>query len=493
MRMAVGGFEHETNSFSNKPVTAQSVAAVLADGPALIERYRGVRCTMGGYIDECAARGIELVPAMYADIPPCAPTVQTVFEDFRDRFVEELWAYHQEQPLDAIALTLHGAGIAEGYPDLETEILRALRARFGSEMPIGVVLDLHGNITEEMMTLCDISLGYKSYPHVDTYDSARKMAALLHEHLTTGKRFYQALVRLPWHLPPAMGVTLSGPAHDIMVYDEQLTASEPTLRDVTFYQGFPYGDVPFSGVSVSAVAEDPEDAQRFAAQAADYAWSRRTDFDVPVHSAEQAVALAEQAEAPVVINEGSDNPGGGAPGDGTHLLRVLIERDLPGTAFGYICDPETVQQAIAAGVGQTIDCRLGGKTDTIHGTPVEVKGAYVKTISDGTFIVKNPMGAGARRNLGPSVLLQVGNVSVVLASKSTQTLDDGPFRMVGLDWQDLRIAALKSAQHFKGWWTGRAKSIVSCDSPGIHSADLSIFDYQALDKSYYPFNPDRTR
>ena len=189
----------------------------------------------------------------------------------------------------------------------------------------------------------------------------------------------------------------------------------------------------------------------------------------------------------MIINESSDNPGGGAPGDGTHLLREMLERDIPGSVYGYIHDPEVVQLALAAGVGGTFDCRLGGKRDNLHGAPIEIKRAYVKTISDGKFIKKNPMGAGGLADYGPTVLLQVGNVGVVVSGARSQTLDDGPFRIVGVDWRDMRILALKSSQHFKGWWVGRAKTIIPCDSPGIHSADLSLFDHKQVNKDYFPF------
>jgi microcystin degradation protein MlrC len=255
---------------------------------------------------------------------------------------------------------------------------------------------------------------------------------------------------------------------------------------VTFVHGFPYSDVAFSGASVTAVAETPEAAQRAAQQAAQYAWSRRKDFLQPTYSAEQAMDLAQQSPGPVVINEGSDNPGGGAPGDGTHLLREMLKRDLPGSAYGFITDPEVVRQAVAAGVGTRIDCLLGGKTDDRHGAPIELKGALVRTISDGVYVKKNPMGAGGIGKLGTTVLLQAGNVSIVVAAGRRQTMDDAPFRLAGIDWQDMRILALKSAQHFKGWWVGRAKTIIPCDSPGIQSADLAGFDYQHLSTDYFP-------
>ena len=486
MRIAFGGYEHETNNFSTIPVTGAVMDQIMHRGEDLVRRHTGIRTMVGGVLDECAALGIQAVPTIYGEAGPCAATEQGAFEAFLKELVDRLWAVHCEEPLDAIALTIHGAGVAEGYPDMEAAQLRAIRERFGPEIPIGMVLDLHGNLTPEMMELSNITVGFQCYPHTDTYECGRLLTRLLHEQHTTGKPLHQALVQLPWHIAPAFGVTLSGPAHDVMLYNQQLVKEDPALRDITFFQGFPYSDVPFAGASVTAVAETADAARQAARKAARYAWSRRKDFLQPINSAQQAMDLAERAEGPVVINESSDNPGGGTPGDGTFLLREMLKRDLPGSVYGFIRDAEVVQQALAAGVGGRIDCLLGGKTDNCHGQPVELKGAYIKTISDGVYVKKNPMGAGAIASIGPTVLLQVGNVYVIVATGRRQVLDDGPFRIVGIDWQDMNILALKSAQHFKGWWVGRARTIIPCDSPGIQSADLGSFAYKHLNTDYFP-------
>ena len=487
MRIATGGFEHETNSFCTIPVTKEKVRRATVSGAAFFERNRGVRNMDGGTIDACRDLGIELVAVSRAELDSSGPTERAAYEEFRDRMAEELWRAHLAKPLDAISLNLHGAGIADGYPDLEADLLRAIRARFGDGIMIGITLDLHANVTPEMMELSDVTVGYKTYPHVDTYESAYRVVELLHESWKRGKRFHQALVRLPWHIAPACGVTLSGGARDVMQYNRNLTERTPGVFDVTFFHGFPYADVPFSGASVTAVAETPEAARAAAEQAAEYAWSVRHGFTAPINSPEMAMDLAEKEPGVVVINESSDNPGGGAPGDGTHLLREMLKRDLPGSVFGYIYDPAVARQACEAGPGKRIDCLLGGKSDERHGAPIPLTGALVKQVSDGRFVVKNPMGEGGTVNLGPTALLAVGNVGIIVSEGRVQTLDDGPFEIVGVDWRKMRFIALKSSQHFKGWWQGRADAIIPCDSEGIHSADLGIFEYRYLDKTYYPF------
>ena len=268
MRIAFGGYEHETNNFSTIPVSAEDLDRLLRRGEDLVTTFTGVKSMVGGVLDEAKALEIQVVPTVYGEAGPCAATEQRGFEAFLQELADRMWAAHCEAPLDAIALTIHGAGVAEGYPDMEAAQLRAIRERFGPEIPIGMVLDLHGNLTPEMMELSNITVGFQCYPHTDTYECGRLLTRLLHEQHTIGKPLHQALVQLPWHIAPAFGVTLSGPAHDVMLYNQQLVKEDPALRDITFFQGFPYSDVPFAGASVTAVAETADAAQQAARKAA---------------------------------------------------------------------------------------------------------------------------------------------------------------------------------------------------------------------------------
>jgi len=487
MRFGIGGFFHETNSFSNIPVTMQSVSWVEKE--QMVKVYKGVKAYIGGFYDEAEKQNVDVFSSVMARDCPSGHITTEVVEKVRDRMVELLWEAHQEKPFDALAIHLHGAAVGDGYPDVDGEILRALREKFGPAMPIGVVLDLHGNITDLMMQSTDILVGIKTYPHIDEYGAARIMFSLLCDKVRSGYKTYQSKVCLPWHIVPAEGLTTAGPAHDIQQLLYKLEGEEPELLQASFFQGFPYSDIEDAGASVTTVAKTQEAADRCAMEIARYAWSLRREFAVPANSAKTAFDLAvaiPDGPLPVVINESSDNTGGGAPGDGTHLLREMLERNLPGSAFGYIYDPEVVKQAVASGVGSTISCKLGGKMDDLHGDPVEIKEAYVKTISDGRFKNYSPKGGGNLVDLGLSACLEVGNVSIVVASGRTQAMDDGVLRMAGLCKDYLKFVAVKSSQHFRAWWDSHSRGIVPCDSPGIHCADLTVFDFKYANPDYFP-------
>jgi len=488
MRIGVGGFFHETNTFSNIPFTLKIAQAHGVPKERYFECFNRVEAYMGAFIHEAEAQGVEIEPSFYTSECPSGLIQREALEMARDRIVEGLWQGHQEAPFDALSIHLHGAAVADEYPDADGEILRAVRETFGPDMPIGVVLDLHGNISDQMIENCDLMIGIKCYPHTDEYGAARIMFAKLCEMVREKYRVYKKIIHLPWLMVPAEGLTMSGPAHDVqqLLYKWE---EDPEIVQATFFHGFPYSDVEEAGVSVVTMAKTQEAADKSSLDIARYAWSRRHDFRVHANSPEEAMDLALQVpagEGPVLINESSDNTGGGAPGDGTFLLREMLKRNLPNTAMGYIYDPEVVQQAIASGIGTTISCKLGGKMDNLHGDPIEIENAYVRNISDGVYVNQSEKGGKFTLRLGPAVCLQVGNVSVVVASGRTQAMDDGVFRMVGLSRELLDIVAIKSSQHFKAWWKDRSRAMIPCDPPGVQCADLTGFAFKHAHTEYFP-------
>lgn len=488
MRVGIGGFRHETNSFSNVVTTVERFQDLNYEfGQTLIDHnIGGVRTPLGGFIDEADALGIELAPSFYANATPSGHITPDTLQTLTNNLVNSMWEQHSQAPLDAIALTLHGAGVSDLSDDIEGFALQALRERFGYDIPIGVTLDLHANVTPKMVSLSNVLMGVKCYPHVDEYENARALLHHLYEHVVNKVPVHQTLLPLPWLLAPGGGVTISGPAHDVQQLTIRMEEENADLLQATFFHGFPYADIPEAGVTIVAVAKTQEAADAAAKEIAQYAWKHRAEFAPVCLSPAEAIDKAlEFAKGPVVINESSDNPGGGAPGDGTYLLRELLSRNLPNTAYGGFWDPAVVQQAIAAGVGNKITCYLGAKADNLHGEPILLENAYVKTISDGTYITKSAMGAGKASTLGPSVLLQVGNVKIGVSTSRRQTLDCNAFEILGINYEDMHILGLKSSQHFKAWWKDRAH-IVSCDPPGIHCSNLSVFDFKYANTAYYP-------
>lgn len=488
MRIAFATFSQETNGFCNVRVDLPALRAATVQGEAMRRASDGAHTYLGGVYDEARARGVELVFTRATSLKPSGPCYEDAAEECLEGILAYLCREYEKEPYDGIVLFMHGACATPKHPDIEGELLEMIRGKLGCAIPIGIVLDLHGNITQKMVELSDILIGCKCYPHIDEYEQGRRILALLEEKIRLGYKTYRRLVKLPWHMVPAQGLTEGdGPAADVKRLTEQKEQEDPELLQLSFFQGFPYSDIPDCSVSFIAVAKTQEAADRNALEIARYAWDRREDFAIPLYGAEEAVALALKAEKkPALVHESADNPGGGTAGDGTDLLREMLRVNVP-SAFGFIFDPEVAELAKKAGVGSKISCLLGGKTDKLHGEPIELKDAYVRCISDGRSIRKNPMGLGRKDCLGTTVCLEVGNVQIVVGSLRTQTFDEGPFTTVGVDWRLLDLVALKSAQHFKGWWAGQVETIIPCESHGVMTANISLLDFKRADTSYYPF------
>ena len=502
MRFAIGGFNHETNAFSNVPTNIESFRKyTLLNGTEILARCRGIRGYVGGSIDEADEQGIELVPTLYCTTNPSGLITPETYDFISDTIVEGLEKAHKEAPLDGILLELHGAAHAVNSLDPEGDLIRRVRTIFGPGMPIGVVLDLHANVSQDMVRYSDILIGVKCYPHTDQYDQGRNIVKLLADKVRGGYPVYEALVKLPLIIVPASGSTLKGPAAEVRNLILGMEASDPDILNMTFFHSFPYTDVDYALATATCAAKSKEKAEQAALRVAEYVWAHRADFAPeslsPMEAFDRALTMLERTggkgpsgeSLPVIINESSDNPGSGCPQDGTWLLREFLRRDMKDTLLSSIYDPETVEQALAAGVGATIHVRLGGKTHPLHGEPIEAD-AYVKTLSDGRYTSRSPMGLGGQANVGPLVLLVIGNVYVTVVSKRAQIMDDGHMEVAGLDYHKIRIMGVKSAQHFRGFWETRVSGLGACDPPGLQKSDVSVYDLKLLPRSAYPLNPD---
>ncbi|MFD0713753.1 M81 family metallopeptidase [Paenibacillus sp. GCM10027626] len=485
MRIAIGQVLHETNTFSSERTDEAAFRRQeWCEEAEIVPEHDGVRDYVGGMIDEARAiGGITLVPTLAVSAEPSGIITAAAWRRIKEALLASL---SKIDGIDGICLALHGAGIAENCDDIEGELLHDIRAMFGPSMPIVATLDLHANVTALMVNNADVLLGVNYYPHSDEYDRGREAIAMLH-HMFLGKiKPCMHLERLPMIMPTC--TTLFGPAAQVNEVCWEWE-SRPHMLDCTFFHGFPYSDRANTAVTVVAIANNnPALAQEAATSAAQAIWDKRAAFDIRYLSpAEGMRAALAAAEHPVIINETSDNPGAGAPGDGTYLLRVMLAANEPGTCFCHICDPEVVEQAFQAGVNGWIDTELGGKTDQLHGTPLQIR-AQVAALTDGVFVQTSPMWSGKRVDLGRSARLLIGNVDVIVTTIKSQLLDDELLKLHQIDYRSCRVVGIKSSQHFRGFFQDRVPEIITVDSPGISTFDFSIFPYEHIKRPIYPLD-----
>lgn len=491
-RVAIGGIAQETNTFTGIPTTLREFegrGGELSVGDAVIAGHRGVNSVVGGFVDELEAAGAHLLPTLHARATPGGPLTRDTYEYLRDDLLARLTAL---EGFDAVALALHGAMVADGYPDPEGDLLTRVRVVAGAR-PVYAVLDLHANVSRTMVEQADLLVGYKTYPHVDMAACGRQAAAVLRRALAGEVRPRGAFVPLPMLLPSIRMRTIDahGPYARLQRDAAARAEAEPDVLEIGLYGGFPYADVPFHHASVLVYhAAGADRADALARSLAQRFWDARHDFLAELEPAEAAVERALAARVhPVVLADVADNPGSGGTGDTPGLLRLLLERDAPGTFVGILFDPESTDQAFALGEGATGAFALGGKVNTDHGASVRVE-ARVEHLSDGDFTVTGPMMRGKRERLGPSALLRVGNVLVGVSEGRASVNDPAMLRMLGLELADLRVLALKVKGHFRAAFDPLVASVIEAEAPGASMTDFTRLRYGQRLTPAFPFEPD---
>lgn len=488
MRIAICEFGRETNTFAKGLVTYSDILPAWIPADRLISVFRGSAQYLGGMIQAAEEEDVQLVPISSMRITASATIADAAMEQALSVICEEL--AQVKDSIDGICFAMHGAGCSETEFDMESYTLRKLRKVVGSEMPITASLDLHANLSQEMLQLSQGLFGIKENPHVDCaaagYAACKALAGILRGELKPRT----ALIQLPLMITPATGSTYSDPMKSVKEYFAQY-CQEHHLVDTTLFHGFSAADHENSSCSVLVIAND-SDPYPHAKALANYFWNRRGEFIPHTLSPDEAIdqALALRKNGYVIINEISDNPGSGCPGDGTHLLRALLKRNLPNTVFQFIRDKEVAKQAKEAGVGARISICLGGKTDDMHGKPIELDGVEVVAVSDGRFEHSSPLYTGLWCYLGTTVRLRHGNVEFIVSTNLTQATDDGALRITGSYLERYQIVCLKSANHFRGFFESRADAIVTADPPGLRCSDLTTYPFKRIPRPMYPLDPD---
>ena len=483
MRILIGQIAHETNTFSNVKTDKKAFSLWGWDtGETITTKHHSVRNYLGGMIARAEELGIEIIPTFATFAYPSGVITKETYEALK---LELLNGIQNAKDYDAICLALHGAGVTEMTEDLEGDLLKEIRKIAGYEVPVVITLDLHANVTQTMVSEADAILGNHLYPHTDSYEIGIEAVNVAQKIVENGLKPTMHLIKLPLAIPTS--TTNLSPAKDVndLCFEWEKNSR---MIDCTFYHGFPYTNISDFGVTVLATSHnDPEIAREAAQDVASYIWEHKEAFFIKQPSPKEGIVQALQHDGyPVVLNETSDNPGGGTPGDGTYLLRALLEEKVEKACFGFIYDPEVVDIAFRAGVGANIEVMLGGKTDQLHGEPIPLI-AYVKCLTDGTFIQSSPMGKGGQVNLGRSVRLQSGGVDMIVCSVKSQTLDEQIFLLHGIDVSAYKIVALKSSQHFRAGFEPISSKIITVDSPGLTTLDFTAFQYTNLKTKLYPF------
>jgi microcystin degradation protein MlrC len=482
MRIAIGGFQHETNSFAPMPATRADFETAdawpgLTRGAELFDAIAGINLPAAGFVTAARSARHQLLPLSWCSATPSGPVTEDAFEYVSDLLLGDLAAIRH---LDAIYLDLHGAMVAEHCADADGELLRRVRTLVGPDVALVASLDFHANVSPGMVAEADALVAYRTYPHVDMAATGERALAALTDlrglHERSG-----ALEQLPFLIPLTSQSTLAEPMRTLSAQAAGLENAAGIVT-VSFTPGFPASDVPEVGPAVFGYGSPGvigPAVQGFAAEVA----RREPEFALEILPVAETLAALRRMRPdrgrPVILADTQDNPGAGGNADTTGLLKALIESGLDAVLAGVIWDPKVAAIAHAAGLGAAVEVALGAHS----GFPGErpISGRFrVRALGDGRFTATGPFYRGARMELGAMALLEIGGVTIAVASRKQQAADQSMFRHLGVEPRDFAVVALKSSVHFRADFADLAHEILIVAAPGPNLADPARLPFRNL-------------
>ncbi len=496
MKLVIAQMKHETNTYSPVPTPLARFAVdgtVPPEGDAALAAYRGTGAAMAAFIELAEQAGASFVIPIAASAWPSGPVEDTAFEHIAGRICAAVRA-----GCDAVLLDLHGAMVTQTHEDGEGELLRRIRA-IAPTVPIGVALDMHTNLYDDMGRLATVIAGYQTYPHVDMYETGLRAGRATLALLQGRARPTLAFGRKPM-LPHVMRQgSDDSPNRELQARCKQMEAQGALCA--TVFVGFPNADIECAGLSAVVVTDgDAPQAERWRDELLDMAWAAREAFVYQIEPLAQSMQQAQQlaasrkpgdgqAAGPVVLLDHSDNCASGGTMDTMTVLGAMLDAGLHDAAAFAIFDPEAVQRMIAAGVGQTVTLPLGGKMDMPaigqKGQPRTVTGR-VKLICDGRYRNDGPMARGELNSMGPTVVLDTGGIEIVVISNHVEPHDLAAFRAVGIAPERKQYLMLKSRIHWRAGLRRIAFAVVECAGTGVCTSDYAALAFKRVRRPMYP-------
>jgi microcystin degradation protein MlrC len=493
MRLLIAMMKHETNTFSPVPTPLARFGPLY--GEAAIRAYRGTGTGLGAYLDLAERERAEIVLPIAAGAPPSRPVEDSAYAHITDTICEAV----ARGGFDGIMLDLHGAMVTESLDDGEGQLLKRLRA-IDAKTPIAVSLDMHANLYDEIIANATVVTGYRTYPHIDTYETGRLAGEIL---LRTIRGEVTPVIA--WGNAPMLPHVMRQGTDDHPNKELQrrcaAMSGEGALA-ASLFTGFPHADIANAGLSAVVVTDgDRKLAEDLRDELLDRGWVEREAFVYHIEPLQQSVARAKSmppsspGEGPIVLLDHYDNCASGGTMDTTVVLAEILRQRLENVAAFAIYDPEAVQQAIAAGVGAEVSLSIGGKIAMpaipADSPPLTVTGT-VKTISNGRYRNRGPMARGVQMDMGPSVVLDTGPVEIVLISRHVEPSDLNCLSSLGIDPTQKRYVMLKSRIHWRAGLGAMAKAVVDCAGVGVCTSDYGQLDFQKVRRPIYPLDlPNR--
>jgi microcystin degradation protein MlrC len=503
LRIATLGIHHETNTFANNPTTMDSFKVsgmqtyAVQRGQQYYDMHELSHTSMAGFIQASKRLDFELVPLIFAATDPGGTISKEVFDTLGGEALDML---SDQGPFDGVLLNQMGAAVSEEYPDMDGQLARRVREIVGPDVPVAMTLDLHANVSQQMADETDALVIYKTNPHTDAVPRAHDACDLIFR-----------MARENWRpakwieMPPMVVGIFQHDTRDMpmkaVIDDLETVLAQPGIVGGSIGEGYPWSDVHENGLACYVLHESSiDEAKKAARWIADRAWANRKELYEPVGpTASEAVEYAlKQAtdkpedSGPVVLLDVGDNIGAGSSGDSTFLLAEAVTQGAA-SWLQTVRDTEAISACLEAGIGNKVTIEVGGKTDSLHGEPIRLTGRVTR-ISDGRFEDSGTVHAGWRFfDGGTTVVIETKEgPTVALVTTRVGNMSREQFYSLGYRPEDFDIVVAKGVVSPRPAYQPIASEMVTVNTPGATSADMSSFEFKRVRKSVYPLDMEAT-
>ncbi|HLI34892.1 MAG TPA: M81 family metallopeptidase [Terriglobia bacterium] len=482
MRIAFACVMQESNSFAPAPSVLEDFD--LEFDSSIVSAYRGTNTEVGGFLSELERFGAEPAPLISAFALASGPIRDEAFDSL-SRLLSERVA---DCRCDGLLMALHGAWLGESHASADAELMRRVRSAVGPDTPVVASLDFHANVRPSLLAEVDAVVGYRTYPHVDMAETGQKAARLLHEMIARGIRPRAYWLPIPLLAPPQRATTDLPPLRETMASLDQEFGAEAVLS-ASFFCVQPWLDVRDVSSSLVVIARSADDEIPLRMRKiAGELWNRRDEFEVDWVDPHDLVRRAlENDRRPVIVSEAFDGTTGGGPGDNPGLLSVLLPHQGEISACLFIVDAEAVSQARQIGLGGKFCDLLGAKKDRRFGPPIRVEGRVIH-LSDGGFVLKGPVFTGKKAEMGPTAVLEIGRLKVVVGSQPVTMVDPELYRSQGIEPGDQTLVAVKSPTLFRPGYASMLGEVFHLDMPGVCPGNLKKAPFSKIKRPIYPLD-----
>lgn len=487
-RIGIVALLQETNTFLAAPTTLEHFQQnVLAYGDEVRQQFSGAEHEVGGFLARLDEADCEVVPIFAARALPYGTMTDDAYRTLRSRL---LGAMEAAGRLDGVLAACHGATVSETVRDVDGDWLAEVREMIAPETPLIATADPHGNLSHKMVNAVDGLIAYRTNPHVDQRDRGIEAADLILRSIAEEVRPVTAATFLPLVMSIDRQCTEEEPCRSLAA-KAQAIVQRPEVLSTSLFLGFPYADVPEMGSAIAVVADDdyPE-ALILADKFARVIWERRKEFLPDLIDVDQAIESAVHAtDKPVLLLDMGDNVGGGSAGDGTVLAERLHRRKV--RAFVCLYDPESVERAQQAGVGNRCELTMGGKTDTLHGSPLKAE-VLVEKLSEGRFVEPEPRHGGQREfDQGPTAIVVCDpGLTIMLTSRRMAPFSLCQLTDLGVEPTSFDVIVAKGVNAPIAAYREVCPTQIRVNTPGATTADLMQLDYQHRRRPMFPFDAE---